>query len=474
MKNKINLYLQMFKIGLIGFGGGNALVPIMKKELVEKNNYIGEEEFEKAVIVANLTPGALPIELAAIIGKIVNGYHGMILSALSMALPGILISIFLFLLFINGNNFIMNGFSFASIGITTFVLFLLLNYVTNTLKKVKDNKSALKVIVLIILLTSSKNICELMGININVIVDLSSIDIIMLSLSAIIFCSDKKEYKYNKYITVSLILLYIISVSINFYYNIYISFMCRILMIILSIVKISKELKSSEKKNRKIIKKLLKEEIVWICMGVVCWLPSLILFGNNSKLIPNGFISSLISFGGGDSYLAIAEGMFIDTNIISSDIFYGQIVPVVNAVPGSILCKTLSLIGFYLGYSTELNLIDGIIMTIAGLGTSIVASGMIVTLGNYIKDHIENTDFFTKLKKWIMVIVSGLLVNIMLSLVNQNIIIVQNNNLNKLYGIVLTLFLLGISYIIKNKLKKSNIVTIIALVILSCTFFIFI
>ncbi len=37
----------------------------MKKELVEKNNYIGEEEFAKAVIVANLTPEALPIELAA-------------------------------------------------------------------------------------------------------------------------------------------------------------------------------------------------------------------------------------------------------------------------------------------------------------------------------------------------------------------------------------------------------------------------
>lgn len=206
MKNKINLYLQMFKIGFIGFGGGNALVSIMKKELVEKKNYIGEEEFEKAVIVANLTPGALPIELAAIIGKIVNGYHGMILSALSMALPGILISIFLFFLFINGNNFIMNGFSFASIGITTFVLFLLLNYITNKLKKVKNNKSELKVIVLIILLTSSKNICELMGININAIVDLSSIDVIMLSLFAIIFCSDKKEYKI--YYCVSYISIY--------------------------------------------------------------------------------------------------------------------------------------------------------------------------------------------------------------------------------------------------------------------------
>lgn len=209
-------------------------------------------------------------------------------------------------------------------------------------------------------------------------------------------------------------------------------------------------------------------------MGVVCWSPSLILFVNSSKLITNGFISSLISFGGGDSYLAIAEGMFIDTNIISSDIFYGQIVPVVNAVPGSILCKTLSLIGFYLGYSSEMNIIDGIIMTIAVLGTSIVASGMIVTLGNYIKYYIENTDFFTKLKKWIMVIVPGLLVNIMLSLVNQNIIIVQNNLFSKLYGIALTLFFLGISYIIKNKLKKSNIVTIITLVILSCTFFIFV
>lgn len=478
LKNKISLYLIMFKIGCIGFGGGNAIVPIMKKELVEDNNYISEEEFEKAVIVANLTPGALPVELAANIGKKVNGNIGMVLSAFSMALPGVLLSLLMFGLFFGGNYYLANDLKVASIGITTFVILLLLNYVSNVINKNKENKKIISVIALIVLLCCGKNVCKIIGGNLTPIISLSSIDIIMLALFIILFCSEMKTVKYNKFIAISLVLIYIVSDNIEFKYNNYLLTLTKVIMIVLSMISIVKGLKGVDgEKNEKLIKKesikrLLKEELIWLGVGVICWSPAIIMLQDNINLIAKGFISSLISFGGGDAYLAIAEGMFVESNMIPSEVFYGQLVPAVNAVPGSILCKTLSGIGFYVGWIGNNNLFKGLILALSGLGTSIVASGMIITLGDHIKNLVNKTNFFGKLKDWIMVVVSGLLINIIITLVNQNMSIVQNMQINKLWGLLITLCLLIISYIIKNKFKWANIINIIVLVAISCLVFV--
>ena len=193
---------------------------------------------------------------------------------------------------------------------------------------------------------------------------------------------------------------------------------------------------------------------------------------DNINLIIKGFASSLISFGGGDAYLAIAEGMFIESNMIPSEIFYGQLVPAVNAVPGSILCKTLSGIGFYIGWIENNNILKGVILAFSAFGTAIVASGMIITLGEHVKNLVNKTNFFVKLKDWIMVVVSGLLINIIITLVNQNMSIVQDMQINKFWGVLLTLCLLMVSYIIKNKFKWANIINIIVLAMISCLIFI--
>ena len=58
----------MFKIGCVGFGGGTALIPIIEEEVVDKAGIITEEEYNKEVMIASLTPGALPFELAGGLG----------------------------------------------------------------------------------------------------------------------------------------------------------------------------------------------------------------------------------------------------------------------------------------------------------------------------------------------------------------------------------------------------------------------
>ena len=87
MSKLSNLLFTMMKIGAIGFGGGNALVPVIEKSVVEEEKLITAEEFEEDILVANITPGALPLEIAGGIGKRVWGKKGMLLCAMAMALP---------------------------------------------------------------------------------------------------------------------------------------------------------------------------------------------------------------------------------------------------------------------------------------------------------------------------------------------------------------------------------------------------
>ncbi|QIW62212.1 chromate transporter [Mycoplasmopsis gallinacea] len=49
--------LFILKLTFFAFGGGNALMPMIKKEAVESKKWITEEEFEKILIITNSLPG---------------------------------------------------------------------------------------------------------------------------------------------------------------------------------------------------------------------------------------------------------------------------------------------------------------------------------------------------------------------------------------------------------------------------------
>ena len=59
-KSEFGMMLALLKIGFIGFGGGSALIPVIEKEVVEERKLVTEEEFNKDVFVASISPGALP------------------------------------------------------------------------------------------------------------------------------------------------------------------------------------------------------------------------------------------------------------------------------------------------------------------------------------------------------------------------------------------------------------------------------
>ena len=89
----VRLGMSMLRIGAIGFGGGNALIPVIEKEVVENGKLVTKRAYDEDVVAACITPGALPVEIAAGIGQRLGGHAGMLVASSMMALPGALLTI---------------------------------------------------------------------------------------------------------------------------------------------------------------------------------------------------------------------------------------------------------------------------------------------------------------------------------------------------------------------------------------------
>mgnify|MGYP000384867859 CR=1 FL=1 len=125
MRKFISMTMTMLKIGFIGFGGGSALIPVIEDEVVE-------EEFNDDVMIASITPGALPVEVATGIGRQASGLKGMAAAATAMALPGALLTVLLQAVISSAGSVVKSQINYLSIGISAFIILTLLAYSLGT------------------------------------------------------------------------------------------------------------------------------------------------------------------------------------------------------------------------------------------------------------------------------------------------------------------------------------------------------
>ena len=87
----LRLFLTFFKIGAFTFGGGWAMISIIKREVVEKNRWIEEPEFLDLLAVAQSLPGILAVNISVSVGERLRGLKGSVVAALGTILPSFLI-----------------------------------------------------------------------------------------------------------------------------------------------------------------------------------------------------------------------------------------------------------------------------------------------------------------------------------------------------------------------------------------------
>lgn len=85
------LFWTFFKIGAFTFGGGWAMISIIEREIVDKNKWIGKEEFLDLLAVSQSLPGILAVNISVSIGDKLRGFKGSAVAALGTILPSFLI-----------------------------------------------------------------------------------------------------------------------------------------------------------------------------------------------------------------------------------------------------------------------------------------------------------------------------------------------------------------------------------------------
>ncbi|MBQ8597824.1 MAG: chromate transporter [Lachnospiraceae bacterium] len=91
MKDLMALYWAFFRIGGLTFGGGLTMLPMLKYELVEKRDWITEEDLIDCYAIGQCTPGIIAINTATFVGYKRKGIAGGIFSTLGMMSPSVII-----------------------------------------------------------------------------------------------------------------------------------------------------------------------------------------------------------------------------------------------------------------------------------------------------------------------------------------------------------------------------------------------
>ncbi len=89
----LELYLVFLKFGILCFGGGYMLVPLLTADLVENRHVLAPEAFRDLVSVAQVTPGPVAINTATYVGFLQHGILGAALATLGIITPALVLVI---------------------------------------------------------------------------------------------------------------------------------------------------------------------------------------------------------------------------------------------------------------------------------------------------------------------------------------------------------------------------------------------
>jgi len=99
MKGMKEAFLTFFKIGIVTFGGGYAMIPMIEEEVVNKHHWTTKEELLDLIAIAQSCPGVFAVNISTFIGYKLNKKAGAFCTTLGAALPSFIIILLIAMFF---------------------------------------------------------------------------------------------------------------------------------------------------------------------------------------------------------------------------------------------------------------------------------------------------------------------------------------------------------------------------------------
>lgn len=95
MNNFLLLFYAFIKVGILGYGGGQSIIPFIQVEAVEQYKWISMKEFTDTLAMANTLPGPISVKMSFMVGYKTAGLSGAMVSLLGLLLPSLLLMLVL-------------------------------------------------------------------------------------------------------------------------------------------------------------------------------------------------------------------------------------------------------------------------------------------------------------------------------------------------------------------------------------------
>lgn len=133
MGELLKIYVEFVKMGAVTFGGGYAMLPILRRTCVEAHGWVTEEEIMDFYALSQGLPGIIAVNVAVFIGNKLRGFLGGIAAVLGVVTPCIVIISAIALLLSSFRDNIYVG--YAMTGISVCVAALIIDAVLALWKK---------------------------------------------------------------------------------------------------------------------------------------------------------------------------------------------------------------------------------------------------------------------------------------------------------------------------------------------------
>lgn len=497
-KNKLKAICAFIKIGAIGFGGGTAVIPVIEREAIAKNGLITPDEFKEELVLQGITPGALPLKIACGLGVKSSPLFSVGL-VYATALVGVILAIIFTAILSVASSGVLTQVEYIAVGISAFIAIVIMKFVIKVPKSSKADKFLKQALVLIIvsmLLSCCSRIegfLALFGLNVKLhIPELSVTSILALGLNFVLFT--RFEFKktlecalrYALAIPVTVIgilafakepIIDHIAADIVLYIVIVAMLSSVIIQDFLKAKKIKRltaqtETHVSAGKNafQKIRIPLITIGILLIPMvvfGIVVGLVNATGFNHFITLTGKSILAVVTTFGGGTAFISIAEGVFVEGGIVSNELFWSQIVPIANALPGPLLCKMLATVWYHAAFSLQAGVGVSILYSIYGaiLGTTVTV--VVYLLIYMLFQYLKELSIFEKLKLSILPLIAGLLIPTVLSMIINMVSVTMTTGINVWFGMLFAAVTIAVCYI-PIKFKTKEPIVIVGIGGLSC------
>lgn len=142
------LFLTFARIGVMTFGGGYAMIPMLERELVDGHDWVTNEELMDYYAIGQCTPGIIAVNTATFVGNKLAGTLGGICATLGVVFPSLVIIMMIAGVLTNFSDSEAVKHAFA--GIRVCVCVLIFNSVIKLYKSAVKDKVALGIFILVL------------------------------------------------------------------------------------------------------------------------------------------------------------------------------------------------------------------------------------------------------------------------------------------------------------------------------------